>query len=80
MPEPPAGYRIVAGDVAVPGSPVMQVAESGYADPATRLFAKWGLVVRSGAVVDIQVAPGWEGEARIGWGAAVAKCDRGDRQ
>ncbi|RLK25900.1 hypothetical protein DER29_3914 [Micromonospora sp. M71_S20] len=72
LPEPPAGYRIVLGDVAVPESPVLQVAESGDADPALRLFAKWGLLVRSGAVVDIQVAPGREGEARIGWGGAVA--------
>jgi hypothetical protein len=51
---------------------VLQVAESGEADPAARLFAKWGLLVRSGAVVDLQVAPGWEDRARIGWGSPAA--------
>ncbi|SCL71968.1 hypothetical protein [Micromonospora peucetia] len=67
-PQPPDGYRVVVGDVAVPTRTVLQAAESGEADPAARLFAKWGLVVRSGAVVDLRVAPGWEDRARIGWG------------
>ncbi|MEU9508000.1 hypothetical protein AB0D32_17180 [Micromonospora sp. NPDC048170] len=70
-PQPPDGYRVVAGDVAVPTRAVLQAAESGEADPAARLFAKWGLVVRSGAVVDLRVAAGWEDRARIGWGHSV---------
>ena len=69
--EPPAGYRLVGEDVAVPARPVLQAAESGQPDPAARLFAKWGLVVRGGAVVDLRVAPGWEDKARIGWGSSV---------
>lgn len=70
MPELPADYRLVGEDVAVPDDTVLSAEESGEADPAARLFAKWGLVVRAGAVVDLRVAPGWEDDARIGWGAA----------
>ncbi|WCN83660.1 hypothetical protein [Micromonospora sp. LH3U1] len=69
MPALPDGYRLVGEDVAVPDHTVRPVEESGEAEPAARLFAKWGLVVRAGAVVDLQVAPGWEDKARIGWGA-----------
>ncbi len=65
---PPAGYRLVGKDVAVPDAPVISTDDSGEADPAARLFAKWGLVVRAGAVVDLRVAPGWQDRARLGWG------------
>ncbi|MCG5448266.1 hypothetical protein [Micromonospora hortensis] len=65
---PPAGYRLVGEDVAVPDAPVLSAEGSGEADPAARLFAKWGLVVRAGMVVDLRVAPGWQDKARLGWG------------
>ncbi|WP_444950875.1 hypothetical protein [Micromonospora ureilytica] len=68
LPAPPAGYRLVGKDVAVPDAPVLSPEDSGEADPAARLFAKWGLVVRAGRVVDLRVAPGWQGKARLGWG------------
>ncbi|RAO44946.1 hypothetical protein GAR06_03684 [Micromonospora saelicesensis] len=68
LPAPPAGYRLVGEDVAVPNAPVMSAEDSGEADPAARLFAKWGLVVRAGTVVDLRVAPGWQDKARLGWG------------
>ncbi|MET7817341.1 hypothetical protein [Micromonospora zamorensis] len=68
---PPAGYRLVGEDVAVPSAAVLSAEESGEADPAARLFAKWGLVVRADRVVDLRIAPGWEGRARVGWGAAT---------
>ncbi len=55
-------------NVAVPTAPVLQANASGETDPAVRLFAKWGLVVRTGAAIDLQVAPGWEDRALIGWG------------
>ncbi|MFG3422583.1 hypothetical protein ACIBTZ_24625 [Micromonospora sp. NPDC049460] len=48
------------------------MAESGEADPAARWFAKWGLVVRAGAEVDLLVAPGWKDRARITWGPSAA--------
>ena len=66
--EMPVGYRLVGEDVAIPEDRVLKVNESGETDPAAKLFAKWGLVVRDGAVVDIQVASPWEDKARIGWG------------
>ncbi|MEU4552140.1 hypothetical protein [Micromonospora violae] len=85
---PPAGYRLVGKDVAVPDAPVMSVESSGEADPAARLFAKWGLVVRAGRVVDLRVAPGWQDKARLGWGgtgtpaatATVHACPPEDEQ
>ncbi|SIN43167.1 hypothetical protein [Micromonospora cremea] len=58
--------------MAVPDRAVLPAEESGEADPAARLFAKWGLVVRAGTIVDLRVAPGWEDDARIGWGAPAA--------
>ncbi|MGC4834467.1 hypothetical protein ACLQ3D_08210 [Micromonospora vinacea] len=68
LPAPPAGYRLVGKDVAVPDAPVLSAETSGEVDPAARLFAKWGLVVRAGRVVDLRVAPGWQDKARLGWG------------
>ncbi|MEU8157711.1 hypothetical protein AB0B94_29005 [Micromonospora sp. NPDC048986] len=68
LPAPPAGYRLVGEDVAVPDAPVMSAEDSGQTDPAARLFAKWGLIVRAGTVVDLRVAPGWQDRARLGWG------------
>lgn len=76
MQEPPAGYRLVGEDVAVPDRPVLQAEESGQPDPAARLFAKWGLVVRGGAVIDLRVASGWEDRARLGWGSSVVPAVR----
>ncbi|MFI6780482.1 hypothetical protein [Micromonospora sp. NPDC050276] len=52
----------------MPYAPVLSTETSGKADPAARLFAKWGLVVRAGRVVDLRVAPGWQDKARLGWG------------
>ncbi|MFE9193273.1 hypothetical protein ACFYL6_27100 [Micromonospora sp. NPDC007208] len=72
LPAPPAGYRLVGKDVAVPDARVMSAEASGEADPAARLFAKWGLVVRAGRVVDLRVAPGWQDKARLGWGGTPA--------
>ncbi|MEU8162672.1 hypothetical protein [Micromonospora parva] len=72
LPTPPAGYRLVGEDVAVPDTPVLSAGDSGEADPAARLFAKWGLVVRAGTVVDLRVAPGWQDRARLGWGGTGA--------
>ncbi|MGC5032315.1 hypothetical protein [Micromonospora sp. DT229] len=67
--EPPDGYRIVGADVAVPEREVLEAHESEKPDPAARLFAKWGLVVRVGAVVELRVGAGWEDRARVGWGS-----------
>ncbi|MEU8428783.1 hypothetical protein [Micromonospora sp. NPDC048887] len=66
-PAPGEGYRVVADAVAVP-STVVRPDDSSDARGPTRLFAKWGLYVRAGTAVEIQVAPGWADRARIGWG------------
>jgi hypothetical protein len=63
----PAGYRVVVNDVAVPSGEVLQPVGLGGRG-AERMFAKWGLLVRVGAVVQLRVAPGWDDRARIGWG------------
>ncbi|GIH17511.1 hypothetical protein [Rugosimonospora africana] len=71
LPDPPDDYRVVARNVAVPIASVLQVIDQGGADPAARLFAKWGLLVRAGAAVDLRVGPGWEDRARLSWGGAA---------
>jgi hypothetical protein len=67
--ELPGDYRVVAGAVAVPTGRVLQASLSGEKDPAAKLFAKWGLMVRTGETVQITVAPGSTDKARVGWGA-----------
>jgi hypothetical protein len=69
LPDPPRDYRVVAQNVAVPARSILQAGDPGEADPAVWLFAKWGLLVRAGAAVDLQVEPGWEDRASIGWGS-----------
>jgi hypothetical protein len=64
----PNGYHLVAGVIAVPDDQVLQLAPSGERDPAAKLFAKWGLVVRTGETVQVAVGDGWAGRARVGWG------------
>lgn len=71
LPDPPGDYRVVVQNVAVPTTSFFQVGDSGKTDPAIRLFAKWALMVRAGAGVDLQVGPGFEDRARIGWGGPV---------
>jgi hypothetical protein len=68
MPAVPTGYSVVLGVVALPTGRVLQANAAGKGAPET-LFAKQGLVVRAGAVFDLEVAPGWAAPARIGWGS-----------
>ncbi|MEU2615419.1 hypothetical protein ABZ570_28165 [Micromonospora sp. NPDC007271] len=70
MAAPSEQYRIAADTVAV-SSQVLQPNESADGRGPTRLFAKWGLYVQAGAAAEVQVAPGWEDRARIGWGPAA---------
>jgi hypothetical protein len=67
--DPSGDYRLVVRNAALPTASVLQASDSGGTDPAARLFAKWGLVVRASATVDLQVGPGWEDRARLGWGS-----------
>jgi hypothetical protein len=64
----PSEFTAVLGVVALPTGRVLQTAPSGQSDPAARLFAKQGLVVRVGAVVDLRIGADRAGHARIAWG------------
>jgi hypothetical protein len=46
----------------------LQASSSGSADPATRLFAKTGLLVRAGVQSELVVPPAWRGRVSIAWG------------
>ncbi len=71
-PSPPEDYRLPLPGVALPVGRVLDVNETGAAEPTNRLFAKWGLVVHAGTAVDLQLVHGWEDRARIRWGSSVA--------
>lgn len=64
----PVDREVVLGDVALPTGMLLEVSPTNRTGTAVQLFAKQGLVVRAGTVVDLRVAPGWETRARIGWG------------
>jgi hypothetical protein len=64
----PTDMTVFLGAVALPTGRVLQTGPSGESDPAARLFAKQGLVVRVGAVVDLRIGDGQAGHARIAWG------------
>jgi hypothetical protein len=68
QPAAPPDREVLLGDIALPTGMRLETSPSGEVDPAARLFAKAGLVVRAGAVADVRVAPGWEDRARIAWG------------
>lgn len=67
----PENYRLVLPGIALPAAPVLEANEVGEAGKPTRWFAKWGLVVRTGTAVELQVTPGREDRARILWGSSA---------
>jgi hypothetical protein len=71
-PAPPVDYQLVLPGVAMPVARVLEAHPTGAAEPTNRLFAKWGLVVRAGTALDLQLLPGWEKRARIRWGSSDA--------
>lgn len=70
-PTPPSGLSIVLSRVALPVGQELQTAPSGLSNPALRLFAKQGLLIRRGVPFDLIVAPEWQARLRIGWGNSV---------
>jgi hypothetical protein len=67
--DPGEAYQVIAGVVAVPAADrVLEPSEQPSGQGPTRLFAKWGLLVRSGATVDLSLLPGWADRARLRWG------------
>lgn len=69
---PGEGYEVIAGAVAIvtsDSSPVaLQTSASGSLDPARRLFAKTGLLVRTGVEFELLVPPEWVDRLSFGWG------------
>lgn len=69
---PPRDMRVVLGVVALPASPgqrrALQTSRAGAG--SSRLFAKWGLWVRSGAEFELIVPAALRGQLSIGWGNA----------
>jgi hypothetical protein len=67
--DPGEGYQVVAGVVAVPARDrVLEPAPQTSGDGPTRLFAKWGLLVRKGSTVELSLLSGWADRARLRWG------------
>ncbi len=61
------------GTVALPTAPraaALQTAPSGDSNPAIRLFAKTGLVVKAGAKIELEVPKNARAQFAIGWGGA----------
>jgi hypothetical protein len=81
---PDAGYRVVAGVAAVPGDRILQAGSSGESEPSAKLFAKWGLLVRTGETIEVSVE---SGRALVGWGkpavpaasVRITACPEGSR-
>jgi hypothetical protein len=72
--DPGETYQVVAGVAAVPaGNRVLEPAPQTSGEGPTRLFAKWGLLVRAGATVDLSLLPGWADRARMRWGDTDAE-------
>jgi len=71
---PPQGMRVVLGVVALPASPglrhALQTSRTGAPGSGSRLFAKWGLWVRSDARFALIVPATLRGQLSIGWGNA----------
>jgi hypothetical protein len=69
---PPPAMRVVLGVVALPASPglrhALQTSRTGT--PGARLFAKWGLWVRSDTRFELIVPSALRGQLSIGWGNA----------
>ncbi len=71
---PERGMTVALGVVGLPARPrtrrALQTAFTGSHDPAARLFAKWGLVIRAGTDFQLVVPRQLRGRASIGWGNA----------
>lgn len=73
---PPPDYTIVGGVVALPIAPraaALQTGPSGLADQSARLFAKTGLLIKTGTRFQLTVPPAWAGRLRIGWANGPAR-------
>jgi hypothetical protein len=74
---PPRDLAVVLGVVALPTSEAsrfaLQTALSGERDPAARLFAKQGLLIRTGVSFEIVVPDEVASRFAIGWGSPARR-------
>jgi len=77
MPAPESGYEVVDDAVALATSATsgtaLQTSTSGDPDPARRLFAKTGLLVRTNVRSEFIVPPAWHDRVSFRWGNAGAR-------
>lgn len=75
--EPPPVYTVVLDVVAIPTNDsaptALQTADHGVADRAARLFAKTGLLVRTGGSFQLSVPAEMRDRMSIGWGSPAAR-------
>ncbi len=80
LPAPPNDFTVVLGVVALPvASPrirALQTTPSGDPDGATRLFAKTGLVIKTGQGLQLVVPDDAANDLSIGWGNSVTPAHR----
>ena len=70
---PSPDLQVILGAIALPTTPTasaLQTAPTGLPDPALRLYAKTGLVVRGGTTAEIEVSREARNRLAIGWGGA----------
>ena len=72
-PAPPSGYSTVFDRVALPTGKALQAFPSGESDPAAKLFAKDGLLIRRNVTFDVIVPGEWTGRLTIGWGSPAKR-------
>jgi hypothetical protein len=76
---------VVLGRVALTTNRALPAGPSGESDPATRLYAKNGLVVASDSTFQLVVPRAWRSRVAIGWGSGaphvarfvIPRCDGG---
>jgi hypothetical protein len=78
---PGPDVQVIGGAIALGTSTTspqaLQTSDSGLDDAALRLFAKTGLLVRTGAQAELVVPSSWSGRAAFAWGnAAVVPTER----
>jgi hypothetical protein len=65
---PDSNLSVVFDQVALPTSNALQANRSSEPNGSTRLFAKIGLLIASGASFELVVPAEWVGHLMIGWG------------
>jgi hypothetical protein len=68
LPDPPTDYTIVNQAIGLELGRTLEPSRAGQNPAGMKLYAKSGLLVRSGKTAEIRVVAPWDSHARIGWG------------